>query len=114
MTATVANNAITLQLQITFESSSINSDTITQLCDALKGRLQTVSNQKFQQCVLSSGNDDNNNYAPGNHATLQLQSEPLNDVNDMVTPITGGSTGLTYSIILIGFSYILQFLFKNM
>jgi hypothetical protein len=104
--AQVSDNVITLYLDVTFESSDISNDTITQLCQALKGQIQPVSGVNFQQCVFPSGTI----YTPGETATLQLQSEPLNDI----TSNTGGATGLANSFIVIGFSYTLHFLLKNL
>jgi len=100
--AKVENGAITLYLEITFESPNVTSDTIYQLCQYLKGRIQPVSDRQFQQCVLPSGTK----YYAGNTVTMSLQSEP--EMN------TGGATELTSSIMLIGFPYLLHFLFKNL
>jgi hypothetical protein len=105
MRAKVENNAITLYIDITFQSSDVSGDTITKLCQVLKGELQPVSDMKFQQqCVLPTGT----RYAAGNTITMKLQSEPVNDIVD------GGATGLVSSIVVIGFSYLLHFLFKNL
>jgi len=103
MTATVENNAITLSLQITFVSSG-SSQTMEQICDALKSWIKTVSDRDFQ-CDSSSGTS----YNPGTVATLNLQSDPTTDAS-----VAGGATGLSTSIMVIGFSYLLHFLFKNL
>jgi len=97
MRAKVENNAITLYIDITFESDT-SSDTLTKLCQYLKGQLQPVSDMKFQQCILPTGT----RYSAGNTVTMQLQSEPMNNA-------AGGATGLVSSILLIGFSYLLHF-----
>jgi hypothetical protein len=102
--AKVENNAITLYLEITFESPNVTSEMISQLCQYLKGQIQPVSDRQFKQCVLPSGTK----YYPGNTVTMSLQSEP--EINSH----TGGATGLTSSIMLIGFSHLLHHLFKNL
>jgi hypothetical protein len=109
--AQVSNNVITLSLDITFESSEISNDTITQLCQAFKGQIQPVAGVNFQQCVFPSGTI----YTPGTTATLQLQSEPLNDnPSNTLNDKTSGATVLANSFIVIGFSYSLHFLLKNL
>jgi len=97
MRAKVENNVITLYIDITFESDT-SSDTLTKLCQYLKGQLQPVSDMKFQQCVIPT----NTRYSAGNTVTMQLLSEPMNNA-------AGGATGLVSSIMLIGFSYLLHF-----
>jgi hypothetical protein len=102
MSASVENNSIYLSLQLTFENANISDDTIEQLCESLKGQLQTVSDNKFQQCTLTSGST----YEPGSTSTLRLQSEPLN-TNLNESSEDSGVTGLTSSIILIGLLHFL-------
>jgi len=98
MRAKVENNVITLYIDITFESDT-SSDTLTNLCQYLKGQLQPVSDMKFQQqCIVPT----NTRYSAGNTVTMQLLSEPMNNAD-------GGATGLVSSIMLIGFSYLLHF-----
>jgi len=106
--AKIDNNTITLYIEITFESPNVTSDNITQLCQALKGQLEPVSNTKFQQCVIHSAS---NRYPAGSTATMTLQSEQMNNDDN---PSAGGAMGLTSSIIAIGFTYILHFLFLNL
>jgi hypothetical protein len=103
MRAKVENNAITLYIDITFESSSVNSNTLSEFCNYLKGQLQPVSDMNFQQCVLPTGI----RYYPGNTVTMQLQSDPMN--NAPIGP-TSGAMGLASSILVIGFSYLLHFI----
>jgi len=98
MRAKVENNAITLFIDITFQSTEVSGDTIKELCDLLKGYLQPVSDMKFQQCILPT----ETRYAAGNTVTMQLLSEPMNEA--------GGANGLVSSILVIGFSYLLHFL----
>jgi hypothetical protein len=98
--AKVENNAITLYIEITFESN-VSGDTISKLCQYLQGQLQPVSNMNFQQCVLPTGTS----YTAGNTVTMQLQSNPMNNA-----PTAGSATGLVSSILVIGFStYLLHF-----
>jgi len=95
MRAKIENNAITLYIDITFQSSDVSSDTITKLCKVLKGELQPYSDMKFQQCILPAGT----RYSAGNTVTMQLQSDPMDDIKDL----DGGATGLVSSIVVIGF-----------
>jgi len=108
ITVQVQNNAITLSLELTFQSSNITNATISELCQVLNGKLETVSDRKFQ-CVIPSGTT----YTPGTKTTMNLLSDPINDVTTPI-PIVGGATSLTNSIMLIGFSYAFHFLFKNL
>jgi len=103
--AKVNNNVVTIYIDITFQNSNVSADTIATLCKELKGQLQPVSNMQFQQCILPAGT----RYVKGNTVTMQLQSEPMNNDNT-----TGGATGLISSFVVIGFSYLLHFLFKNL
>jgi len=109
ITVQVQNNAITISLELTFQSSNISNATISELCQALNGKLETVSDRKFQ-CVIPSGTT----YTPGTKTTMNLLSDPLNDVVNTPVPVVGGATSLTNSIMLIGFSYTFHFLFKNL
>jgi len=95
MRAKIENNAITLYIDITFQSSDVSSDTITKLCKVLKGELQPYSDMNFQQCILPAGT----RYSAGNTVTMQLQSDPMDDIKDL----DGGATGLVSSIVVIGF-----------
>jgi len=109
MRAKIDNNIITLYFDVSFESSDIDNDTIAQLCQALKGQIEPVTATTFQQCTFPSGT----RYTTGGKATLLLQSEPSSDT-DNNNVVVGGAMGLTNSIMLIGFSYLLHFLFKNL
>jgi hypothetical protein len=104
MRAKVENNAITLYLDITFESPNVTNETISQLCEYLRGQLEPASGRQFEQCVLPSGTK----YYPGNTVTMSLLSEVSKTVDGVA-----GATGLATSTILIGFPYLLHFLFKN-
>jgi hypothetical protein len=104
MRAKVENSSIVLFFDITFQSSDVTGATITKLCQYLKEKLQQVSAMHFQpQCVLPSGTS----YSPGNTVTLKLLSEPMNDKDS-------GATGLVSSVVVIGFFYLLHYLFKNL
>jgi len=97
--AKIDNNIITLYIDITF-ISNVSGDTISKLCQYLKGQLQPVSDMNFQQCVLPTGTP----YTAGNTVTMQLQSDPMNNAP------TSSATGLVSSILVIGFStYLLHF-----
>jgi len=97
----VENNAITLYLDITFQSSNVTRDTIIQICNDLKGKLEPVSDKKFENCVIPPGT----RYVAGNTVTMSVQSEP--NMED-------GAMGLTSSFLILGISLILNFLYQNL
>jgi len=96
---TLDNNVIYLSVELYFDSN-INAESVNDFCTQFKNRIEPVSDRKFNECVYPPSAQ----YVSGNTVIMSVQSPSNTD---------SGAMGLTSSVIMIGLSTLIHYLYRN-